>query len=153
MWILTFLLLSFLCCKSCDVASFSYSCVSCVYSSVTRRVFQCVCFCWSLPSFLWILLLNVQRVGFMVHFSKKRKTTLNVVIACIKAKASFTVQSSINIVVPAKPLINAACRQLCALVNLSQDSARDCRKTSIYICCRTLVIQLRRQKLYFSVVA
>lgn len=61
--------------------------------------------CWSLPSFLWILLLNVQRVGFMVHFPKKRKTTWNVIIVCIKTKACFTVQSLINMVVPAKSLM------------------------------------------------
>lgn len=50
--------------------------------------------------FFWILLLNVQRVGFMVHVPKTSKTTLNVIVACIKTW--FTVPSVINIAVPAK---------------------------------------------------
>lgn len=41
----------------------------------------------------------------MVHFPKKRKITLNVVIACIKTKAWFTVQSLTTIVLPAKSLM------------------------------------------------
>jgi len=41
----------------------------------------------------------------MVHFLKQMKNNLNVVMACIKTKAWFTVQSLINTVVPAKSLV------------------------------------------------
>lgn len=74
----------------------------------TGRYFSAYVVCWSLPSFLWILLLNVQRVGFMVCFPKKGKTLLNVLIACIKTKAWFTVQSLVSIVLPAKFLMSCS---------------------------------------------
>lgn len=105
----------------------------------TGRYFSAYVVCWSLPSFLWILLLNFQRVGFMVCFPKKGKTLLNVLIACMKMKAWFTVQSLVNIVVPAKFLM--PCRLFFfffALVHRSLE--RGCRR--LYEYSKTYVLYL-----------
>lgn len=106
----------------------------------TGRYFSAYVVCWSLPSFLWILLLNVQRVGFMVCFPKKGNTLLNVLIACIKTKAWFTVQSLVSIVLPAKFLMS--CRHadffFFALVHCSLE--RGCRR--LYESSKTYVLYL-----------